>query len=474
MTLWSPGPQGLIGLGRPAVLRGATPAQGVRYDPAASALFAAQSAAGWTPTAAYKRAADALITGLNALGIWAGTDMLHVPIAGNAGAAYPNWKSPGTFDIIPVYTDRPIVVPFRGISSNGTNSNFRTGYTPSVHGSALKKDDAAIAVYISAATPGTNAVREMGAAGTASLSLIVRNTSNLMQGVLNDANATSSSTTHTNASGSMIAERVNSSTKRFWVRGAQLGTDLTRSSTALADAEMYYCGQSSSTFNTRQHQAFWVGSYSCIAGKEAAFTTLMDAFMAAVVPAPTRGVFWTAGDSYTNGSGGTTNVGMSSLLNYWTGQTLTNVAAGGTTLAQQATAILAQSGLWNTTLFWWDGSGNGSGGATADLATVQSVIDGGMSVSRMLMLSDIVIGPPNPGVTDVLLADRQTYRAGLLAKGITCPDVQGFLVGISPSGTSKSAGLVDLSLFQGDGVHMLATTADQVTAWILPTLNAMP
>lgn len=210
-----------------------------------------------------------------------------------------------------------------------------------------------------------------------------------------------------------------------------------------------------------------------LVGKEAAFNSALNTFMQAVVPA-SGGRFWTAGDSYMHGSGGTTNVTMAGLLNYTTGRLITDVSAGGTTLAQQRDAILARTDLYGLPLVWWDGSANGHVDAATDLAIVDQVL-AVIPASQIILIPSVVPGPPIPGVTDVLLSDMQTFRAGLVARGIHTIDMQSILVALNNTGSdaaSTAAGLVGPSLTQ-DGTHLTAAVMDTAVAQIVPLLNGI-
>lgn len=535
-------------LGQPAAAQTQVqfPIGGVHaYSTEANKLFAAQAAAGWTPPIWWRNAADNCITCLKSSGAWTAADIITVPIAGTLAASEINWKTPGIFNLTANFTDRPIFTAYRGIGSDGTSSNFNWPYIPSVNGVKWTQNDASMWSYISAATPGTTAVDIMGSTTAPLASLEVRNTTNVVRAVINDANGTTSNAANFTATGSgtnltasavasgtittgtvaVIAgtgipasthvlsqtsgtpggigvyvtdnvttavaaastqtaiittgsgltgtERVSFTTKRFWNVGTQLGIDSARNSTAVASGLMYLLGSGAASYNGSQQLQFaLVGNFSSINGHEAAFTTCVNALIAAIVPAAEGGLFTGFGDSGVSGAGVPLNTALGQLLNYSTGRQYTPLAAGGTTLAQQATVIIAHPTAYANASLWWDYASNGHVDFATDKALVDSTIAAGLIPSKTVFLTSVVLGPPNPGVTDVLLADMQTLYAYVVSLGFKTFDVQSYLNGISPAGPSKTAGLVDVSLTQGgSNIHLNAATMDLVVGQTSPLLN---
>jgi hypothetical protein len=448
-------------------------------DPAAQALFAAQTASGYTPTTQWKNAANQLILGLKSGGYWSGADVLLLPVAGTLGASLPNWKSPGTYDLVPVYTDRPCFNAFRGLCTDGTSSTYNIPtYTPSVNGVGWSNVglglDAAMAVGISPATPARSSIQAITNSGTTGAGILVYGSSGQTTGAINDNNSTNpGSPLIFDATGITMLGRSGTG-KYFTHEGSPLGTfPTTRAATAVANGIFNVPGGVATAYFPGQVQFIYFGAYSSIIGKDAAFTSLIKTFLNSVALPPTGGPYAGLGDSYVNGSGGSTNTALGASLNYYTGRSYTALAAGGTTLQQQANVVIANPAIYGQASVWWDGNANSHVSEPTDVSIINSAIAAGLNPAKTVFLTSIVIGPPNPGVTDVLLADMQNlYNNYVVPTGFKTFDVQAYLNSISPAGPSKSAGLVDPALSQGGGnIHLNAATMDLVTQQVAPLLN---
>lgn len=230
------------------------------------------------PSLARRAAIKALISAGKNSGWWQRHDNFYNLAAHDAQAARLNWKAPHQFSLSLV--DAPTFTADQGYQMDASNDALDTGWNPA-KGPNYERNDASY--WLWSRTTGQSNNFDIGGTTSSLLSCgIVRSTSNLMSGRVNDATTSSSSTTHTDGSGLFMWRRPDSATKNFWINGVQLGTDLAVASTGVTAINSLHIGAAAgSTFGGRQIAAGgWGGALST--GQMTAHYAAMLAYMQAV------------------------------------------------------------------------------------------------------------------------------------------------------------------------------------------------
>jgi hypothetical protein len=230
----------------------------------AAAMFAAMTG---PQTDRDKFLVDNWISALKNNGLFSIWDVLYLTALADSQAGSLNVMAPAAFTLIPV--NSPNFLAYRGWAGNGTNSRCRTQFTPSVNGVqgtlnnyamfeySLSNVDAAGAADIGSVTAPRSFINPLSG-GFASWSV------NDGGGGTNPASASSI--------GLFMAQRTSSAASRLFKDGAQLGSDRSVTSTAIASQEAWICGADATNFSARRiAMAGWGASPT---GKELLFSDI--------------------------------------------------------------------------------------------------------------------------------------------------------------------------------------------------------
>lgn len=111
------------------------------------------------------------------------------------------------------------------------------------------------------------------------------------------------------------------------------------------------------------------------------------------------------GDSYVDGANG---AALKTSLATATGLRCINIAAGGTSLANQVAAYQAKSYLAGLRFVHWDGSDNGFSSVTDDIANYQAMVDAQGGTGRFLFIAPVAV--PNPAQASSAAPTAQSVR----------------------------------------------------------------
>lgn len=227
------------------------------------------------PSSLRARQINALIRNLIVAGIWSRLDLLYVLAAHSSQAALLNWKNPGTFTAIEV--NSPTFTVDRGYTGDGATSRLRTQFVPSTNGVSFTQDNASIWAW--SLTDAAASIVDVGnSSGAPSSHVITRSaTGNL---VVRLTDATNGTTANAASLGLHGGSRASSTTRKNWKNGAQLGADISVTSTGLPTQEQWICAGNATSFSTKQiAMAAWAAS---LTGLEAAFYNAMLPYMQGV------------------------------------------------------------------------------------------------------------------------------------------------------------------------------------------------
>jgi hypothetical protein len=242
------------------------------YYTASQAIFTAFTT---PPVTARKTVINTCVGSLKTAGIWTLLDCLYFMAAADAQAALINWKNPGTFNLIAV--NSPTFTADRGFTGDGATSRLRTQFTPSANGANFTLNDASLWVF--SLTAAANAANAIGNSSVSPRSFVTpRNASNQIACSVNDG--TSSVVATASGLGLVGASRVNSTTKRAWRNGAQVGSDFPITSTALPTQEQWLLAANATSFSTYQEAG--AAFAASLTGLESSFNTAITTYMQAV------------------------------------------------------------------------------------------------------------------------------------------------------------------------------------------------
>lgn len=215
-----PGPQGLIGLGQPAALRPYTPTQGVRYDPVASAYFAAMT--GSPLTAEKKGWINAAVVAWRAAGLLPLIGHLCLPLQ-DSQASRLNLINPS--DPMEILSNSPAFTPFRGFQGDSSLAEIDSLYP--LDGTKLFSQNSGTIYATINATMSDSAI-DTAVAGidtvTGTLSFLrPRNSSGFLQGRVN-AGTTSVGASVGTRLGRFAISRTDSTTTTLYLNGGQSGS----------------------------------------------------------------------------------------------------------------------------------------------------------------------------------------------------------------------------------------------------------
>lgn len=252
---------------------------GVSYETEATTLFAAMTSA---PDDTRKGVINTFIAALKTAGVWDELDVLWVLRAHHSQASHLNWKSPGTYTLVP--TNDPSFVTNRGYT--GGAAYLATGWNPSVHGVNFTQNDCSLGVY---ATPGigtdtaANADIPLGCLDDSTGAFgVLWGTSNGLRGRTNQASSAETNGTISTRFGLSVLDRSASDLVTGYRDGAAKGT-FTTASAARVNLQAFilacnYNGSAGNFVNNNIGLAFFGGSLG--ATKQAALDTAWDAYLA--------------------------------------------------------------------------------------------------------------------------------------------------------------------------------------------------
>jgi hypothetical protein len=266
MRLGAMGARG--GFGSAGVLGGA-----VNYNAASLAFFAAFTT---PPSAARKTLINNCVVALINAGIWSQLDILYMLAAADSQAATINWKNPGTFNLVAV--NSPTFSADRGFTSDGSTSRLRTQFTPSTNGVNFTQNSASAWVYCR--TDVAENVNDIGNTSNPATKIATRLVGNNAAASVNDITPTN--VANASSIGFFGSSRINSTTKRLWKNGVQIGTDQAVSSTAYTNTEQWMLGCNGGTpqFSTKQQSCGAWGAN--LTGLESAFYTAILTYLQGV------------------------------------------------------------------------------------------------------------------------------------------------------------------------------------------------
>jgi hypothetical protein len=251
-----------IGLGF-GVSRGDAP-----IDADAVTLFAAMS----TPASGDRQELiDSTIKRLKAAGIWSKMDLIYTLAAHDAQARRLNWKAPGSFALTDVSTG-PTFVTDRGDTGNGSSTALDTGFTPATHGANYTQDSASLWVWC--LTNVAENAADIGAAVTHNAFIRTRSAGDAISGTVNSGST--STAVMANSIGFTGMSRPNASTERIFKNGAQVGSDLSVTSTGRPAGAIRICGRATDLWSTKQIAFAAVGGDLTVTEAASFYAIILD------------------------------------------------------------------------------------------------------------------------------------------------------------------------------------------------------
>jgi len=266
-----------VSLKRLAVLSGTVRAG---FDPAAQAVFDAWPAS--TPSSTKIAVNDAIVA-LKTIGAWDDFDLLYpfgaarqagANLSERAAASQVNWKSPGTFNCIPV--NAPTYDDTDGTwQGDGASARLRTQWTPSTDAASYALNDASLCFW--SLTTGNSGFNDIGCVSGAGFATLAVNLSNTVAVRMNDL-GTDVLDVAPDTTGLYMAQRPDAANKKIFWNGVQVGTAAIASN-GLPTVEVWALGSNNNTFSNRK--CMFAAAGASFVGKEAAiysiFQTLFQA-----------------------------------------------------------------------------------------------------------------------------------------------------------------------------------------------------
>ena len=242
------------------------------YDPDAKAIIAAMVP---PPPVGRQDLINSTVLALKAAGIWDQLDLLYFMAAHSQQAGYLNWKNPSAFPL--TVTGAVSFTVDQGCQGDGATGYLSTGWVPNTNGVNFTQDSASLWMWSNTAAASNFA--DAGSGGTPGSYILARTVAgNLLTGRMNDGSIGGGATT--GGVGFYGNQRIDASTRKFWLSGVQAGTTLTVASTGRSIAASGVCGVPATNFSIRQQSMFATGA--SLAGKEAQLYSITRAYMSGV------------------------------------------------------------------------------------------------------------------------------------------------------------------------------------------------
>lgn len=184
-----------------------------------------------------------------------------------------------------------------------------------------------------------------------------------------------------------------------------------------------------------------------------------------------RSYLWTEGDSYMDGALG---VELKTTLPAEAGRGSADTSAGGSTITDIKTRILAQADLARQCrLIVWDGSANGFTTVAAYLAEIDAAL--AVMPSQCVWLPPVDVGPSASGTPTAYTLSMEAIGAGLVERGVATFDptpIINTLSDGSPGDLQDIQARVVVRSVLLDAFHMNQAAIDLVAEQIATTLVA--
>jgi hypothetical protein len=241
------------------------------YDADAATYFLACDK---DPAPAECEAVNDLVVGLKAAGIWSECDIISLPGAHHFQASLLALNRPAQFpwQII----GAPVFEKYKGWTGNGTSDRLQNFFLASTHGVKFAQNDAGFWVWCD-----TERAADVWSAGTSSSSGAAINPRSVAGNItarINDSTSSVLANPAASSVGLFGVSRVGSA-KRFWLSGAQVGSDISVASTGLSGISPWLCGANPDYSTDRVRVVIWS---SALTGKEAALSSLLGAYITAM------------------------------------------------------------------------------------------------------------------------------------------------------------------------------------------------
>ena len=251
------------------------------YDPDALALFAAMSV---EPDNTRKALTNSTIVALKSAGIWEDLDLLYCLAAHDAQAARLNWRNPSTYTCALV--NAPAYTVDRGYQGDGSTSYLNTQWQPGTHGVRYADYDASLWVWsrTDAQVDGCDIGTRSTSPNSRESSIFTKHSSGALLMRINQGNIGGATTDMANSMGLYGAQRVDdSSTIYRWKDGAAVApaTGSNHAFTGRPTANLGVCARIGALSYSPRQIAFAAAGAS-LAGKEAAFYSIINDYMTAV------------------------------------------------------------------------------------------------------------------------------------------------------------------------------------------------
>lgn len=250
----------------------------VSYGAEATALFARMSV---QPSSSRKALINTLIENLKTAGIWSKLDILTIFAAHSEADGLINWVN-SSFPWVAVSS--PVFTTDRGFKGDGVAAYMTNVYNLSTSAVNYSQNDASVFLYIRQ-TADEN-VYDMRVNGTYDLAMKTNYSAGYFLSNVNDSSGVSYKATSNVGLGTYETKRNNSTARRQFHNGVQLGSDITDASGAPPSLTLGLMNQGSLR-TTKEYSVFGIGGYLTDAQSLSLHNeleTFLDAIGAGVIP----------------------------------------------------------------------------------------------------------------------------------------------------------------------------------------------